>query len=121
MGNLKTESWESVFHGDLAKKKREDVSNCKQNCWMVGSAKTAMRHPKFAHIPKLKPLFWVIKNKIKVTLGLDIDFNKYIDYNQIYQDKHIVKREFFLHKQSPRTKQKETDIHYDHIGEFFNR
>jgi hypothetical protein len=61
----------------------QKVSDCTQNCWMVGSARTAMRNPQFlTRLPKLSPLFWVLLNRFKVGIGLPIQFEKTIDYTQ---------------------------------------
>ena len=40
----------------LAREQRKKLAQCPQNCWMVGSAKTAMRTRRFAGLPKWGPL-----------------------------------------------------------------
>lgn len=75
------------------------VSNCKQNCWMVTTARTAMRSSLSPKLPKLAPLLWVLKNKIKTTLGVDICVEQYIDYDNV-SDSPVVERINFLdHKE----------------------
>ncbi len=58
MGNLKTQTWEEIWNSPCAKEVRNAVKECKKSCWMIGSAAPAMiHHP-------IKPIFWVVKNKI---------------------------------------------------------
>jgi len=63
MGNLKEQSFEEIWNSEKARKIRESVRNCPKNCWMIGTASPAMKK----HI--LKPLVWVVKNKIRALLG----------------------------------------------------
>lgn len=59
MGNLREQTWDEIWHGPKAQEVRQAVRQCKKNCWMIGSAAPAIwHHP-------LKPLLWVLKNKIK--------------------------------------------------------
>ena len=53
MGNLREQSWDDIYNGEVAKIVRQKVASCPQNCWMVSSAKTAIRNKHFAHLPKL--------------------------------------------------------------------
>lgn len=121
LGNLADQSWDHVNHSERATEIRGEVAQCKQNCWMVGSAKTAMRHPRFAKIPKGGPLLWVLMNKFKVTAGMQIPFNRYIDYAKVHMDVQVPKREFFLEKSPSKTLQRKDDVHYVHLGDFFNK
>lgn len=121
MGNIVEQSWDEIYHGPHAEKIREQVFNCKQNCWMVGTAKTAMRHPRFARIPKLEPMSWVIKNKLRVTFGNDVEFENNVDYSNIVEDKFITHRISYLDKSFKRNVQSKEDGLYKEIGEFFNR
>lgn len=121
MGNLHDQTWNEIMNGELAKEVRRKVYVCKQNCWMVGSAKTAMRHPRFAKIPKGGPMLWVIANKLRVMLNLAIPFDKYVDYSHIHQDENIIQRESYLGKTIKRKVQTKTDVHYLNIGEFYNK
>lgn len=63
MGNLNEKTFEEIWYSEKAKMIREKVKNCLKNCWMIGTASPAMK--KYI----LKPLLWVIKNKLKVLLG----------------------------------------------------
>jgi len=63
MGNLNEKTFEEIWYSEKAKMIREKVKNCPKNCWMIGTASPAMKK----HI--LKPLLWVIKNKLKVLFG----------------------------------------------------
>jgi len=44
---------------------------------MVGSAKTAMRHPRFARIPRAAPLRWVVEKQAAVSMGRRVRFERY--------------------------------------------
>jgi MoaA/NifB/PqqE/SkfB family radical SAM enzyme len=66
MGNLKEERFGEIWRSEAAKEARVKVSGCQRNCWMVGSARPAMRSKPWT------PLFWIIKNKIKLSLRKDI-------------------------------------------------
>ena len=121
LGNLERQSWDEILNGPHVDEIKGKVYHCKQNCWMIGSAKTAMRRPKFANIPKGGPLLWVIENKLRVMLGAKVDFEKYVDYSKVHRDNFIPLRVSFLDKTVKRKVQTKEDIHYDHIGEFFNR
>ncbi|MEG2054040.1 MAG: radical SAM protein [Oscillospiraceae bacterium] len=57
MGNLKTQEWEELWHSEQAEKVREQVRNCKRNCWMIGSASPAIQK----HI--IKSGMWVLNHK----------------------------------------------------------
>jgi MoaA/NifB/PqqE/SkfB family radical SAM enzyme len=96
VGNLENQSWDEIYNGPRAAEVRQKVYDCTQNCWMVGSAKTAMRSRQFARLPKWGPLGWVIENKIRVALGRAVRFDHYIDYSQVHRDQGVVKRQSFL-------------------------
>lgn len=121
MGNLKKQSWEEIYYGQRAEMIRKMVSSCPQNCWMVSSAKTAMRSKYSYKLPKFKVLKWVIVNKLRRILGLEIKFEKYIDYRNLITDHNIVRRESYLNKTVKRTLQPPESLHYKQIGEFFNK
>ena len=66
MGDLKKESFDEIWHSKQAEIIRERVKNCKKGCWMVGSARPAMRsHP-------IKTFRWILINKIRSKFGLQI-------------------------------------------------
>jgi len=83
LGNLATQSWESIMSSEKARQSIAKVSACEQNCWMVTTARTAMRSNLIPQAPKAGPLLWVLRNKLKVTLGRKIDFDRYIDYKDV--------------------------------------
>lgn len=60
MGNLHEQGFDEIWHGPKAEEIREQVKECPQQCWMIGSASPAMK--KRISIP----LKWVIRNKLKV-------------------------------------------------------
>lgn len=66
MGNLKEKSFDEIWNSREAEEVRKKVSTCNLNCWMVGSARPAMRsHP-------LTPLIWIVKNKLKLMMKKEI-------------------------------------------------
>jgi MoaA/NifB/PqqE/SkfB family radical SAM enzyme len=83
MGNLARQSWEEIKASADAQKAIQKVHACEQNCWMVTTARTAMRSNIIPQIPKMGPLAWVLKNKFKVAMGGSIAFDDYIDYSRV--------------------------------------
>jgi len=121
MGDLNLQTWEEIMTGPTADAARGKVAQCEQNCWMVGSAKSAMRQPKFIKLPRWKPFIWVLTNKIKVTLGRKIDFKKYVNYSIPVERKPTAQRPSYLDRSVKRTLHRKMDQHYVDIGEYFNR
>jgi len=66
MGDLKEKSFNEIWHSKQAEKIRKTVAECQRNCWMVGSARPAMRTYPWI------PLLWIIKNKIKLVMKKNI-------------------------------------------------
>jgi MoaA/NifB/PqqE/SkfB family radical SAM enzyme len=66
MGDLREQTFAEIWQSKAAAAVRENVSQCRRNCWMVGSARPAMRRKPWI------PLLWIIKNKIKLSLNKDI-------------------------------------------------
>ncbi len=67
LGNLSEKSWEEIWQSPRAREVRTMVESCRKNCWMIGSVAPAMReHP-------AKPIGWVLKNRLKVAMGKDLD------------------------------------------------
>lgn len=120
MGNLEKQSWEEIVNSKKAKEIKDKVAQCAQNCWMVTTARTAMRNPVLTFLPKIGPLKWVILNKLKVTLGKNICFEDYIDYNRIEPSNSRAKREFFLGVTTKRNVQTKEETHYQ-MGDFINK
>jgi MoaA/NifB/PqqE/SkfB family radical SAM enzyme len=121
MGDLNTQTLEEIMNSALADEVRKKVDDCKHNCWMVGSAKKAMRQSRFTQLPKWEPFSWVLTNKIKVTLGQEIDFKRYVNYAIPAQETAIPRRTFYLNQTAKKTVQRKEDEHYIHIGEYFNK
>lgn len=67
MGNLNNSLFNEIWQSDEAVRVRSLVSSCDRGCWMVGSAVPAMR----SNI--MRPINWVLKNKINLFLGKDIE------------------------------------------------
>jgi len=121
MGDPNTQTLDEIMTSALADEVRRKVDLCEQNCWMVGSAKTAMRQSRFTQLPKWEPFIWVVKNKIKVMLGQEIDFKRYVNYSIPAEKTAIPRRMFYLNQPAKRTVQRKDDEHYVHIGEYFNK
>ncbi len=119
MGNLIKQSWEEIINSEIAQQSRMKVAQCQQNCWMVTTARTAMRSTIFPMLPKLQPLKWVVENKIKASLGIDIAFDEYINYADVKTSPHI-ERTSFLNKPFKSRLQKAEEPHYV-LEEFYNR
>jgi Fe-coproporphyrin III synthase len=66
MGDLKKQSFDDLWHSPQAAAVREQVAQCRRNCWMVGSARPAMRSN------PMVPLLWIARNKLKLALKKDI-------------------------------------------------
>jgi MoaA/NifB/PqqE/SkfB family radical SAM enzyme len=120
MGNLREQSWEAIYGSQRASEVRGQVAGCPQNCWMVSSAKTAMRSHRSARLPKLSVLRWVMLNKLRVTFGMALPFERYIDYTDVRRNDVIVRRQSYLGKAERRQLQPEESRRYTQVGEFFN-
>lgn len=119
IGNLETQGWAEIYNGKTAQEVRRKVSQCTQNCWMVGSARTAMRSPRFTRLPKFEPLAWVVENKTRVTLGGKVNFDGRVDYAHIHQDRMFVRRESFLGRPMRATVETKGEPHYQDL--YLNR
>jgi MoaA/NifB/PqqE/SkfB family radical SAM enzyme len=111
-GNLERQSWDEIYNSSLVAESRRKVAQCAQNCWMVGSARTAMRNPRLPRLPKLQPLLWVIQNKTRVMLGQHVPFENMIDYARVYRDDHLVPRGSFLGRTVRATVETKEQPHY---------
>jgi len=68
LGNLNEQSWSEIWNGTRAQEVRSMVRDCPKNCWMIGSVAPAIwHHP-------VKPILWVLKNKIKTFLRKPLTF-----------------------------------------------
>ena len=122
MGNLKTQSWQEIIHSSQTRDILREVSECRQNCWMVTTARTAMRAKYFPQLPKMEPFFWVLKNKLRTLIGKKIPFDTYIDFSNV-QPNPIVQRTPFLNgrvKASLVRGRDTVDKRYP-LRQFFNR
>ena len=119
MGNIKDQTWDDIYNGAKAEEIRKKVAGCPQNCWMVSSAKTAMRSTLNPKLPKISVFKWVAFNKIKTILGMPVNFNKYIDYDHIDQQ-NVVKRESYLEKLDKKVLQPEISPKYTQLKNYFN-
>jgi len=99
MGNLAKQSWEEIMASRVAKDSVDKVAACGQNCWMVTTARTAMRSALIPQAPKIGPMLWVLKNKLKVTLGKSICFDDYVDYGHVEATPHVQRINFLENKQ----------------------
>ncbi len=63
MGDLNTQSFDEIWHGEEAERIRALVRDCRQGCWMTGTAVPAMKKN------PLKPIKWVLSNKLRVMRG----------------------------------------------------
>ena len=57
MGNLNSQSWSEIWHGEQAGNVRKALRSCDRSCWMIGSASPAMKRN------IISPALWVIKHK----------------------------------------------------------
>lgn len=121
MGNLREQSWDEVYNGPQAAAVREKVAACPQNCWMVSSAKTAIRNRHVAQLPKISVIRWVIFNKLKLTLGGSIAFDRYIDYSDVRQDRDPPRRKSYLDNPEKKTLQPPESRRYTQLDGYFNR
>jgi hypothetical protein len=81
---------------------------------MVTTARTAMRSNLIPQAPKAGPLMWVLKNKLKVSFGRNIDFDKYIDYASVEATPHVPRVSYLVkHEKIKLVKGRDTtDKHY---------
>ncbi len=121
MGNLVNQSWQEIISGQKALQVLEEVNKCQQNCWMVGTAKTAMRNPYFTNLPRLKPLTWVVQNKIRVSLGKRINFQNYVEYPNAKDRTPAPDRPSHLNTTVKRRVQTKNEQHYSQPGGFINQ
>lgn len=121
LGNLEKQDWDEIWNSPTVTEVNEKVSNCTHNCWMVGSAKTAMRLQKYPRLPRPAPLLWVVYNKLKIMFGGHIDFEKYLEYGNVCRDIKITRRKSFLNETIEKTPQLKDDPHYQRFGEFINK
>jgi radical SAM protein with 4Fe4S-binding SPASM domain len=120
LGDLEDQTWSEIITGEKALQALSEVNKCQQNCWMAGVAKGAMRNHYFPRLPRLKPLVWVVSNKIRLLLKKNINFQKYVTYPAIRPGTSM-KKPSYLNVIFKRTAQKKCEQHYSQTGGFFNQ
>lgn len=121
MGDLNTQTFGEIMASDLAKDALKKVDECRQNCWMIGSAKSAMSQSRFNKLPRWEPFIWVLSNKINVMLGRKINFRSYVSFPVTTEKTLGSPRAFYLDQQAERIVQRRADEHYVHLGEYVNK
>ena len=95
MGNLRDHTWDEIMASEATSCSRGKVLACQQNCWMVTTARTAMRSTLIPGVPKRGPASWVVANKLRTLVGQRIPFDRYVDYRNTAESP-IVRRRSFL-------------------------
>jgi hypothetical protein len=121
MGNLQTQSWQEIYEGEVAQAVRSKVADCPQNCWMVSSAKTAIRNKHFARLPKTSVLRWVLLNKLKLMVGRPIAFERYVDYAHVPDSSGVTRRMSYLEHPEKKVLQPAESRRYTQLDSYFNR
>ena len=67
MGDLNKQTFNDIWNSKQSDFVRDQVRNCKENCWMAGTSVPAMRNN------ILIPVKWVLKNKIALMTGREIN------------------------------------------------
>jgi MoaA/NifB/PqqE/SkfB family radical SAM enzyme len=124
LGNLARQSWDEIMQSEQARAVIGKVAGCRQNCWMVTTARTAMRSTLIPQLPKLSPMAWVVWNKLRVSLGRTVDFAAYVDYGRV-QPSPLAPRHSFLGENVKAHVNVQRGLatpaeHYP-LGDFFNR
>jgi MoaA/NifB/PqqE/SkfB family radical SAM enzyme len=66
MGNVRAQAFDEIWEGATAEKVRSEVDLCRQPCWMICTARTAMmRRPH-------EPAMWILKNWIRIAAGKEV-------------------------------------------------
>jgi len=120
VGNLFSQNWDEILKSASLSEVRKKVSQCHHNCWMVSSAKTAMRNRYFPKLPKTTVLQWVLINKFRVSLNMNIPFSNYINYNVIDQDADLKRRISFLNITEKIVQQPKFSNRYSELGRINN-
>jgi MoaA/NifB/PqqE/SkfB family radical SAM enzyme len=124
LGNLARQTWAEIMSSDEARASLAKVDACRQNCWMVTTARTAMRSRVVPQLPKLSPALWVLWNKLKVTVGAPVNFAAYIDYANIAPTPHVLRTSFLGQNVKSHIKVQRglaTLAEHYPLGEFYNR
>lgn len=121
-GNLAKQSWDEIINSAKARDSIDKVGKCQQNCWMVTTARTAMRSNIIPQFPKMAPMLWVLKNKLLASLNIPINFDRYVGYGQTHESPHVQRVSFLGEKVKAKlVKGRDTvDARYP-LKEFYNR
>ena len=66
MGNIRRDTFETIWTSSRAGEVRDAVRSCDRNCWMIGSVAPAMK--KNIRIP----LAWILRNKLRLIFNKEI-------------------------------------------------
>jgi MoaA/NifB/PqqE/SkfB family radical SAM enzyme len=121
MGNLGNQPWQEIVSGPRAQQVLEEVDKCQQNCWMAGVAKSAMRNPRFRKLPRFEPFAWVVRNKIQLLFGKNIDFQRYVDYPTTTDKLPMPNSPSYLNETVKKRIQTKNDQHYIQPGGYINQ
>jgi radical SAM protein with 4Fe4S-binding SPASM domain len=66
VGNVREQSFEEIWVSKEMDEVRHVVRNCKEPCWMVCTARSAIKR----HLPKVST--WVVVNKLKAHFGMNV-------------------------------------------------
>ena len=114
IGDLTAQSWKEIVRGPRAAEARTRVARCTHNCWLDGNARSAARH-------RLKPLAWVLANKLRVAWGRPIDFDREVDFADVAQSPIVPRRESWLGKPFRPTFQRKSERPYGAFNNGMNR
>jgi len=121
IGDLTSQSWKEILRSSSLLAARTQVAHCTQNCWMTGSARTAIRSPRFTRLPKWGPLKWVLTNKLRVTLGRPIDLETIVDFSDVADTPVAPPRIPWLGKTFQPTFQKKSEKPYGAYNNVVNK
>ena len=124
LGNLARQEWADIMDSDQARTTLGKVHECSQNCWMVTTARTAMRSRLVPQLPKLSPMAWVVWNKLKVSLGGRVSFADYVDYGKVMESPLVPRSSYLGQKVKAEIKVQRgltTPAEHYPLTEFFNR
>ncbi len=122
VGNLAKQTWDEIISSRAATDAIEKVAACNQNCWMVTTARTAMRSKLFPQLPKLPPFFWVLQNKAKVMLGGRVNFDALIDFSDVKSSPYAPRTSFLNDKTKGKlVKGRETVEQHYPLKKFLNK
>jgi len=121
IGDLTTQSWKEILRSSELQAARTQVAHCTQNCWMGESARTAIRNKQFSRLPKWGPLKWVLANKLRVMLGLPVDFDSMVDFSDIADTPVAPPRISWLGKNFQAVLQKKSEKPYGAYNNVVNK